>query len=261
MSQTKAQLLGNTKVNAEPFVLPAGTTAERPSSAPNGTIRYNTTINSIEYYSSVISAWTSIQPVPQVTSVSPTTFNGDSGTTFTLTGLNFSASDSVKFITTGGTEYTAASVTFVSTVQLQATTPQDFSISDEPLDIKVTNSSGAFSVFDANIDCGSSPTWNTASGSLGSSQSTFAFSTTVSATDPDGATIAYSLASGSLPPNSTLNTSNGTISGTPPQSFSTTTYNFTINASDGINSTNRSFSWTVTPTNYFGDGSDGAGSL
>ena len=261
MSQTKAQLLGNTKVNAEPFVLPAGTTAERPSSAPNGTIRYNTTINSIEYYSTAISAWTSIQPVPQITSVSPTTFNGDSGTTFTLTGLNFTASDSIKFITTAGTEYTAATVTFVSTVQLQATTPQDFSISDEPLDIKVINSSGAFSVFDANIDCGSSPTWNTATGSLGSSKAFTAFSTSVSATDPDGATITYSLASGSLPPNSTLNTSNGTISGTPPQSFSTTTYNFTIGASDGINTTNRSFSWTVTPTNYFGDGSDGAGSL
>ena len=36
-----------------------------------------------------------------------------------------------------GTEYTAATVTFVSTVAIEATTPQDFGIGDEPLDIKI----------------------------------------------------------------------------------------------------------------------------
>ena len=41
------------------FDLPAGTTAQRPGNAQGGWIRFNTDINSVEYYSTVTS-WTSL---------------------------------------------------------------------------------------------------------------------------------------------------------------------------------------------------------
>jgi len=257
MAQTKAQLIGTIK---EPFSIPVGTTNNRPINPPNGTLRYNTTTNSIEYYSTAITNWTSIQPIPQITAVSPVTFNGNSGTTFTLTGSNFNSTDTVKFITSNGTEYTAGTYTYISATSATVTTPQNFTVSQEPLDLKIINSSGSFSVFDANIDCGGVPTWNTSSGSLGTSLSGSAISVSVSASDAEG-TITYSVTSGSLPPSTSLNSSSGAITGTPPQSFVSTTYNFTITASDGVNSTSRAFSYTVNSTNYFGSGADGTGSF
>jgi len=41
------------------FDLPSGTTAQRPGNARGGWIRFNTDINSVEYYSTVTS-WTSL---------------------------------------------------------------------------------------------------------------------------------------------------------------------------------------------------------
>jgi hypothetical protein len=111
----------------------------------------------------------------------------------------------------------------------------------------VVQSSGTVTYLDA-IDCGGSPSWNTSSGSLGSiydssrSQTSF----TVSATDPDGSAITYTVVSGSLPPNMSLNSSTGVISGTTSAVVSDTTYSFTIRASDPTpNNTDRAFSIQV----------------
>ncbi len=61
-----------------------------------------------------------------------------------------------------------------------------------------------------------SPAWSTASGSLGEVYEDVTISTiTTSATDTDGDTIVYSVQSGTLPTGLSLNSSTGTITGTP----------------------------------------------
>lgn len=85
------------------------------------------------------------------------------------------------------------------------------------------------------------PTWNTASGSIGSGYTQQSVSYTVSAS---GAT-SYSVVSGSLPSGLSLNSSTGVISGTisagAVANYSTTTVNFTIRAT-AVGSADRAFS-------------------
>lgn len=50
--------LKNTTINDTGFLqLPSGTTAQRPASAQNGQLRFNTTFNIVEYYDAIYSAW------------------------------------------------------------------------------------------------------------------------------------------------------------------------------------------------------------
>ena len=144
--------------------------------------------------------------------------------------------------------------------QVTATTPQDFTVADEPIDVKITNANGLSTTIADALDCGGSPTWTTASGSLGSAYNTSAGSFTIAATDPDtSATIAYSVTSGSLPTNYTINSSTGVISGTHGAISADTTYSFTATATDNAgNTASRNFSITITLTNYFGSGADGS---
>lgn len=240
------------------FALPSGTTAQRPVSPQGGFIRYNTDLGALDFYSSI--GWFNLGYL-DATSVSPNTFNGQSGSSFTITGLGFQAGATVKFITNDLTEYTAGSVSVANSTTIIATTPQNFTVAQEPLSVKVINPGGLSDTLTNVIDCGGVPTWSTASGSLGSFYDN-AISTTyaLSASDPDAnSTITFSQVSGSLPNNFTL-LSNGFIYGTTQSVNSTTTYNFTVAASDSANNqTNRAFSITVIATNYFGNGSDGAG--
>jgi hypothetical protein len=67
----------------------------------------------------------------------------------------------------------------------------------------------------------------------------------VSATDPDGTSITYSLASGSLPTGVTLNTSTGALIGRPSALSSDTNYPFTINASSNNVNISRAFNIQV----------------
>lgn len=225
--------------------VPGGTSAQRPTPA-NGQIRYNSDVNSVEVYAN--SAWAAISPPPTIQSVSPTTYNGEQGTTFTLTGANFNPDATVKFVTNNGTEFTAATVTRVSSTQITATTPQDYTVAQEPLSIKVVQGSGSVSLESA-IDCGGTPTWTTSAGSLGTCYDSMreGFYADVVATDPDsGATVTYAVTSGSLPSGMALNSSTGRISGTPNAVVSDTTANFTVTATDNAgNSTQRAFSLTI----------------
>jgi hypothetical protein len=228
--------------------IPGGTTAERPT-AQLGMVRYNSTLGKNEVYDS--EGWAAIASPPQITSVSPSTYNGEQGTAFTITGAFFDSGATVKFITNSGSEYSAATVSRASASQLTATTPQDFTIADEPLKVKVINSSGLAYTLDAAIDCGGSPTWNTASGTIATildEYGSYSNITTLSASDPDmGATVSFSLASGSLPAGVSLNSS-GVISGNPNNVNVQTTSNFIVAAVDNAgNQTQRSFSIIVNP--------------
>jgi len=221
------------------FDLPGGTTEQRPQSPATGNIRYNSTTGFAEVYTSAGWGAFGAQP-PSISSVTPITYNGEQNTVFTINGANFTADATVKFVDNAGTEYSALIVTFVSPNQLTATTPQDFTVAQEPLDVKVLQSSGQITKTDC-IDCGGTPTWTTAGGTL----STLIYpvdatvSTAVAATDPDsGSTISYALTTGTLPAGMSLNTNTGAITGTVnnPAASSVTT-SFDITASDNAGNT------------------------
>jgi len=92
-----------------------------------------------------------------------------------------------------------------------------------------------------------SPTWSTESGALSSATQGSAYSTSISATDDSGS-VTYSIATGSLPTDLSLNTSNGTISGTPSVIQNSS---FTINATDeNGSSSSRAFSIDVSLGSY-----------
>lgn len=192
------------------------------------------------------SSWATIPEQPIVSSVSPTSFNGASGTEFTISGFNFASGAVVSFVGNDGTLYAANTTTFVSSTQLTATTPQDLLVANEPYGIKVTLLTGANTTATGLIDAGGAPTWVTASGSLGSVAETASANFTISATDPEGGSVTYSITSGSLPSGLSLNGSTGAITGTAPSVDNDTTSTFTAQAADSVgNSSTRQFSITV----------------
>jgi len=242
------------------FDLPSGTTAQRPGSPDTGMIRYNSTTGFAEVYTSV--GWGSFgaQP-PSISTVTPATYNGEAGTTFTINGANFTADAIVKFVDVNNIEYTAGAVVFVNQSQLTATTPQDFTVAQEPLDVKVVQTSGQVTKVDC-IDCGGVPSWTTAAGTLADLDENKSLSATLVATDPDaGATITYHLISGSLPGGITLNSNTGVVSGITSNVSVDTTSSFTIGARDNAgNQTTRSFDIIVrnsliNTVDFFGDSS------
>ena len=228
------------------FDLPSGNTAQRPASPSTGAIRYNSTTGFAEVYTAV--GWGSFgaQP-PSISTVNPVTYNGESGTQFTINGANFTNDVTVYFVTNGGAEYMASIVSYVNASQIIATTPRDFSISDEPLDVKLVQTSGVVTKLDA-IDCGGSPNWTTAAGNIGTIQDLYrVFSYTLVAADPDaGGTVTYAVTSGSLPTGLSLAANSGVISGTAGAVASDTTYNFTVTATDNAgNTSSRNFNIVV----------------
>jgi hypothetical protein len=93
-----------------------------------------------------------------------------------------------------------------------------------------------------------SPSWSTSSGTIATiyDSGRSNYSVSVAASDPESATLTYSLVSGSLPTSMTLNTSTGVISGTTPAVGTDTTYSFTLGVSDGVNAVaTRSFNIIV----------------
>ena len=181
-------------------------------------------------------------PTPTVTSISPNSYNGLTGTIFEVFGTNFQTGATVSFIGSNGAANSAAIVTRNSSTKLTVASI-NLSIANEPYSIRVTNPSGNFGLLGNALDAGSTPTWNTSAGNLGTmydierSIKTY----TVSATDPDGTSLVYSVSSGSLPSGMTLNSSTGVISGTATAVVSDTTYTFTIQATDGVNTSSREF--------------------
>lgn len=186
---------------------------------------------------------------PTITSVSPTAFDGTSGSTITVNGTNYVVGTYVDFITSGGSEHRAAATTLVSQAQVTATTPQGFSASDGPLSVKLTTSGGTTTASNA-ITTGSSPSWSTGT-NLGSFAKNAPVSVTVAATDPQSQPVTYTVKSGSaLPTGLSLNSGTGVISGTLNYSISSnTTVSSIITASDtSSNETDRTFNFTITPT-------------
>jgi hypothetical protein len=193
-----------------------------------------------------IPSWADIPDQPVINSVTPSSFGGAAGTSFTITGTGFHSGATVTFVGSDNTLFVASTTTFDSPTQLTAVTPAAFPISKSPYSITVTQLSGATTTRTALITSGTAPSWTTSSGSIGTFSETASVSVNVVATDPDGGAITYSLISGSLPSGLSLNTSTGNISGTAPLQTVDTTYSFTIRATDvGTNSSDRAFNITI----------------
>ena len=194
---------------------------------------------------------------PKITSVSPTNALSGDGTgnhTFTITGLNFATGTTAKLINTSGTDVAFDTLTRDSSTQLTGVIAKSsLTNSAEPYDVSVTSGQVTVTLTDQ-INVDASPTFNTASGSLGTIDDADRATTTltVEAFDPESAgNVTFELQSGSLPAGATATTvhENGVskyqISGFS-EVGSDTTSSFTLRAVDAAsNTTSRSFSITV----------------
>ena len=171
-------------------------------------------------------------PLPIITGIAPDNITGSASTAVIINGSNFESGSIVKLINTSGTELFTLSTTFNNARSLQFLTPA-LTASAGPYDVKVTNPDNQISILENALSLGNSPIWTTVSGSLGQindgSRSTRTF--TVSAYDPDGGVVTYSIISGNLPTGMSIS-SGGLISGTTTAVASNTTYAFTLRATD-----------------------------
>jgi hypothetical protein len=227
----------------------SGTTAQRGSTT--GQLRFNTTTGLAEYYTGT--EFKTIDTPPTVTSIDITNIETSLGgtETFVITGTLFNSGASVKFRDNGGALITPDTTTVNSSTQITVTkTRSSFSNANEPYDIIVTNPSNLFAILENQINVDNSPTWSTASGSLGT---IFSDSTgnhfTLSATDPDGDTVSYSETGGTVLSTQglTLNSANGIISGDPVDVASNTTLNFNLRATGNSKFADRAFSILLRP--------------
>jgi hypothetical protein len=194
---------------------------------------------------------------PVVSSVSPTsvlTGDGTGNATFTITGQNFAVGATAVLITDGGSEVAFDSVTRDSSTQLTCVIAlSSLSNANEPYDVKVT-ASGLSNTLADQININAQPSFNTASGSLGTvfdgGRTGLRF--VIDADDPESAgNVTYELQSGTLPGGLSLSNESvdggiGVISGTADAVGGNTTYNFVIRAVDAAsNTSSRAFSITV----------------
>jgi mucin-19 len=254
--------LKNTTINDTGFLaLPPGSSAQRPVSPVVGMIRYNTTLGFSEQYTA--DGWQGIAPPPVITSISPSSFNGESGTSITVTGANFDTTAYVAFVLTGGAVVNATTTTRNSSGEVVGVTPRDFLASESPATVRVVNGSGLSANLEAALSFAVVPVFTTAAGSLGTiydiARSSYSLAT-AAATDGGGGSIAsYAITSGAVPTGMSFNTSTAAITGTPSAVGSNTTSTFTVRATDNAgNTTDRTFTITVNApviTSYTSTGS------
>ena len=264
---TKARIIANlgtgfvniSDTGTEGTKVASGTTAQRGSTT--GQIRFNSTTGLAEYYTGT--AFKSIDAPPTVSSIDITEVDSQAGgnQTIVITGSGFNSGATVTFVGNAGTDFNASTVTVDSLTQITAIAPKaSFLNAQEPYGVKVTNISGLSATLASQINVDTSPSWQTASGSLGSIVETATGNHfTVSATDADNDTVSYSLQSGSLGGLS-LNSSTGVISGDPTDVSSDTTNSFTLRATANGKTADRAFSFitlnsTLDQLDIFGDSS------
>ena len=235
-----------TDTGTEGTKVATGTQAQRGTT--QGQLRFNTDTGLAEYYNGT--AFKSIDTPPVVSSLDVTEVDSQAGgnQTIVITGSNFGSGATVTFVGSSGTNFNASTVTVDSTTQITAVAPKaSFLNAQEPYGVKVQNVSGLSNTLDSQINVDTAPTFDVASGSLGTLVNYDRASsnlTSVTATDIDGDTITFSKLSGTLPTGITFN-SDGTFSGTADAETSDTTYTFTIRATANSKNSDRQYTITV----------------
>jgi hypothetical protein len=220
-----------------------GTTAQRGSTA--GQLRFNSETGLAEYYTGT--TFKTIDAPPTVTSLDVTEVDSQAGgnQTIVITGSNFQSGATVTFVGNTGTNFNASTVTVDSDAQITVVAPKSsFLNAQEPYGVKVTNTSGLSATLASQINVDTSPSWSTASGSLGSLYESDSASFSVSATDPDGDTVAYSETGGTVLSTNglSINSSTGAITGTAGTVSADTTLNFDLRATANSKTADRAFS-------------------
>lgn len=225
--------------------MPVGSTAQR-ANGQVGDLRHNTDTGVLEQYTA--DGWTAIAAFPVVSSISPSAIPETDGSfDITVSGSSFTSGATVIAIGQDSSTVSPSSTSRTNSTTLVATFDgADFDNAQEPYSIKVTNNTGLTSTLDDILDLNATPSWTTAASPTILStiyQGTALSSVSVSATDPEGGSVTYSLDSGSLPTGLTIN-SDGTITGTPSGGTYASggeSFTPTISATDGSNSVNRTF--------------------
>jgi len=189
---------------------------------------------------------------PTISEISPTSSTEDNlPIAITITGTGFIADSTVKFIGASGTSVSAPSVTFNSATELVATAPTGVGgVNEDPWDVLVENpvqgqGDNLFTIDD-------NPIFTTAAGTLGtiidSARTAPAYTlSTAAATDPEGASITYSLISPgpAVSPGLAFDTTNAAITGNADAVGGDTTTTFTVRATAGAQTADRIFSIVV----------------
>ena len=223
------------------FDLPSGTTAQRPPSPSTGNIRVNSEASVLEVYTPTGWKQLSLPPVPEAISGA---INQDTDNTITITGREFSEGCVVKISGAGANNFVRElPTTFVSSTQLTAETGASASnyAAGQLFDVIVQSASGLTGTLPNAGSIDSDPVWVTAN----NAQFTLDdrgpnANIQLSATDPDGDAVSFSLTSGILPTGLSLSSS-GLISGNQADVSGSTTYPFTVTAS----STNDGFTTSI----------------
>ena len=241
------------------IILPIGDISQRVGTTA-GKLRYNSETGLTEQYNST--GWQGIDSPPTVSNISGT-INADTNSTITINGSNFKPSSTVTIEGAGvGGVARAVSTTYVGSSSLTFESNADAVnyTGGASFNVRVTNPSGLSAILEPAGTVDRDPVWSTSAGSLGTLDGGASSAVSVTATDPDGNTITYSITTGSLPSGLSLNTSTGAITGTVPDT--TGTSSFTIRATANGYTADRAFSITtrarllrVNSTTYYETGS------
>jgi len=220
----------------------SGTTAQRGSTT--GQWRFNSTTGFFEGRGA--SEFSTLEPTPTVTSVDDGEVDSGAGgnQTIVITGTNFTSGAVATFVGSSAS-FNASTTTIDSATQITAVAPKSsFLNAQEPYKVKVTSATGVAGTSATGlISVDNTPSWQTASGSLGSVTENSNANFSVSATDPDSDTVAYSETTSVLSgAGFSLNSSTGAITGTANAVSSDTTSTFTLRATANGKTTDRQFS-------------------
>jgi len=244
-SKKIAELSTQDNTNTDFIDLPGGTTAQRPSPAGTGNLRYNLTTGLAEYYNGS-NQWQSIDTPPSITSVSPSgAAPNNTSASVVITGQNYKTGATASIVSSGNVTTNATTTTVDSINQITAVF-NTTGLATGSYTIKVTNAGGLSGELNNGFAISNSPVWTTSAGNIATFYSDQTGSVTIAATDAEGDTVSFALESGSsLYGGLSLNGSTGVISGDPNPDISAgganVTSTFSVEASDGTTTVPRTF--------------------
>ena len=147
--------------------LATGTTAQRGST--QGQFRFNTTTGKFEGRNAT--SFVEIDATPVVSSIAVNNITAAqiaANYDLVITGSNFEAGDTVKFVGNDGTEYAAPVVTVNSATQITARVASTVTNANEPFDVKVISAIGKSGLLANAFNVDGAPVWTTAAGNIGS---------------------------------------------------------------------------------------------
>ena len=232
--------------------LPAGTTGQRDTGYGSGALRFNSTTGLMEYYTGT--DWKAVDSPPNITGFTVNDVGGSAVTsanvgnstgviTFEIIGSLFDATGGQVVFESdaGGASVATQSITRNSTNKFTVTVDSsDFTEANDPYTIKVTNGSGLAATLVAAVDANIGPSFSSSADTVFSISNSGRGSVSITgtgATDPEGGSMTFSLASGTLPSGLSLNTSTGAITGSTSAVGSNTDTNITIQVVDSASNT------------------------